>query len=76
MIDLINVRWPDHYEIALYLLGFLAFPVCAVLGMTPVLILRIWNPDVIPSTGLELCFSICAGGVLAVLGFYYCPWVW
>lgn len=72
-MDLINVRWPDYCEIVLYFLTFLAFPVSAVLGMTPVLIFRIWSPDAVPSTCLELCFSICAGTVLAVLGFY---WMW
>jgi hypothetical protein len=71
MVDLINVRWPGHCEIVLCILTFLAMPVGAVLGTTPGLILRIWNPDAIPSTGLELCFSICAGAVLAVSGLYW-----
>ena len=70
MMDLINVRWPGHCGTVLV---FLAIPVGAVLGITPVLIFRIWSPDAVPSTGLELCFSICTGSVLAVLGLY---WMW
>jgi hypothetical protein len=68
MMDLINVRWPGHCGTVLV---FLAIPVGAVLGITSALILRIWSPDAVPSTGLELFFSICAGTVLAALGLYW-----
>ena len=73
MMDLINVRWPDHCGTVLYVLTFLAIPVGVILGVTPALVFRIWSPDAVPSTGLELCFSISAGSLLAVLGLY---WMW
>jgi hypothetical protein len=77
MMDLINVQWPGHCRTVCDVLSFLAIPVSAVLAMTPVLIFRTWSPDAVPSTGLELCFSICAGTVLAVLGSYWTwDWVW
>jgi hypothetical protein len=73
MMDLINVRWPGHCGTVLYVISLLAMPVSAVLGMIPVVIFRIWSPDAMPSTCLELCFSICAGIVLLVLGSC---WMW